>query len=87
VQDVPLARHSEHDPAFYRTDEELAMWKSRDPLPTFTTYLRTRQVLTDDILLEIDQRVIARSTRPWHSPRTARIRIRRSRNGSVGVEH
>jgi len=50
--------HSEHDPAFYRTDEELAMWKSRDPLPTFTTYLRTRQVLTDDILLEIDQRVI-----------------------------
>jgi pyruvate dehydrogenase E1 component alpha subunit len=50
--------HSEHDPAFYRTDEELAMWKSRDPLPTFTTYLRHRDVLTDDVLLEIDARVI-----------------------------
>jgi TPP-dependent pyruvate/acetoin dehydrogenase alpha subunit len=50
--------HSEHDPAFYRTDEELAMWKSRDPLPTFTTYLRARHVLTDEILIDIDQRVI-----------------------------
>jgi len=50
--------HSEHDPAFYRTDEELAMWKSRDPLPTFTTYLRHREVLTDEVLLGIDQRVI-----------------------------
>ena len=33
--------HSEHDKAFYRTDEELAMWKSRDPIPTFTTYLQS----------------------------------------------
>ena len=40
--------HSEHDKAFYRTDEELAMWKSRDPIPTFTTYLRARHVLDDD---------------------------------------
>ena len=40
--------HSEHDKAFYRTDEELAMWKSRDPIPTFTTYLRARHVLTDE---------------------------------------
>ena len=37
--------HSEHDKAFYRTDEELAMWKSRDPIPTFTTYLQARNVL------------------------------------------
>ena len=35
--------HSEHDKAFYRTDEELAMWKSRDPIPTFTTYLQGLQ--------------------------------------------
>ena len=39
--------HSEHDKAFYRTDEELAMWKSRDPIPTFTTYLQSRNVLDD----------------------------------------
>src|SRR3979490_1598485 len=39
--------HSEHDNAFYRTDEELGMWKSRDPIPTFTTYLLSRRVLHD----------------------------------------
>ena len=51
--------HSEHDKAFYRTDEELAMWKSRDPIPTFTTYLRTRNVLDDVKLQEIEARVAA----------------------------
>jgi len=51
--------HSEHDKAFYRTDEELAMWKSRDPIPTFTTYLQTRNVLTDDKLKAIEERVKA----------------------------
>src|SRR5437899_4439687 len=40
--------HSEHDKAFYRTNEELAMWKSRDPIPTFTTYLKGLNVLSDD---------------------------------------
>ena len=39
--------HSEHDKAFYRTNEELAMWKSRDPIPTFTTYLKGLHVLSD----------------------------------------
>jgi TPP-dependent pyruvate/acetoin dehydrogenase alpha subunit len=49
--------HSEHDKAFYRTDEELAMWKSRDPIPTFTTYLRERRVLDDEKLNDIEGRV------------------------------
>jgi pyruvate dehydrogenase E1 component alpha subunit len=49
--------HSEHDKAFYRTDEELAMWKSRDPIPTFTTYLRARHVLDDAKLKDIEGRV------------------------------
>src|SRR3954469_22405060 len=49
--------HSEHDKAFYRTDEELAMGKSRDPIPTFTTYLQHRNVLTDEKLTDIEQRV------------------------------
>jgi pyruvate dehydrogenase E1 component alpha subunit len=51
--------HSEHDKAFYRTDEELAMWKSRDPIPTFTTYLKGLHVLTDEHEAEIDARVKA----------------------------
>ena len=49
--------HSEHDKAFYRSDEELAMWKSRDPIPIFTAYLQARHVLTDDKLKEIESRV------------------------------
>ena len=49
--------HSEHDKAFYRTDEELAMWKSRDPIPTFTTYLKGLHTLTDEKEKEIEQRV------------------------------
>src|SRR6187397_857847 len=49
--------HSEHDKAFYRTDEELAMWKSRDPIPTFTTFLQARNVLPDESLKAIDERV------------------------------
>jgi pyruvate dehydrogenase E1 component alpha subunit len=51
--------HSEHDKAFYRTDEELAMWKSRDPIPTFTTYLRGLKVLTDEAMAGIERRVAA----------------------------
>src|SRR3977135_3843004 len=42
--------HSEHDKAFYRTDEELAMWKSRDPIPTFTAYLQAGKILSADKL-------------------------------------
>jgi pyruvate dehydrogenase E1 component alpha subunit len=49
--------HSEHDKAFYRTDEELAMWKSRDPIPTFTTYLKNMKVLTNDKLRDTEERV------------------------------
>jgi pyruvate dehydrogenase E1 component alpha subunit len=49
--------HSEHDKAFYRSDEELAMWKSRDPIPTFTTYLKGLKTLTDDKAAEIEARV------------------------------
>src|SRR5258706_9575640 len=49
--------HSQHDKAFYRTDEELAMWKSRDPIPTFTTYLMSRHVLDDEKLKDVEARV------------------------------
>ena len=49
--------HSEHDRAFYRTEEELAMWRSRDPIPIFTTFLQDRNVLTPAKLQEIEARV------------------------------
>lgn len=49
--------HSEHDKAFYRSEEELAMWKSRDPIPTFTTYLQARNVLDEAKLEDVEKRV------------------------------
>ena len=49
--------HSEHDKAFYRSDEELAMWKSRDPIPTFTTYLKGVHTLTDQKIVDIEARI------------------------------
>lgn len=51
--------HSEHDKAFYRTKEELAMWKSRDPIPTFAAYLKGLHELSDEQLGEIEGRVNA----------------------------
>ena len=33
------------------------MWKSRDPIPTFTTYLKARHVLSDEKMTEIEARV------------------------------
>src|SRR3954447_6143016 len=51
--------HSEHDKAFYRSDEELAMWKRRDPIPTFTTYLQQRNVLSEVNLKAIEDRIKA----------------------------
>src|SRR3982751_3298938 len=51
--------HSEHDKAFYRSDEELAMWKSRDPIPTFTTYLRARHILDEAKQKDVEARVAA----------------------------
>jgi TPP-dependent pyruvate/acetoin dehydrogenase alpha subunit len=51
--------HSEHDKAFYRTKEELAMWKSRDPIPTFATYLKGLHELSDEQLADIEARVTA----------------------------
>jgi TPP-dependent pyruvate/acetoin dehydrogenase alpha subunit len=51
--------HSEHDKAFYRTEEELAMWKSRDPIPTFTTYLEHMKVLKPEHLTDLEARIKA----------------------------
>jgi pyruvate dehydrogenase E1 component alpha subunit len=33
------------------------MWKSRDPIPTFTTYLQQLNMLTSEKLAEIETRV------------------------------
>ena len=49
--------HSEHDKAFYRSEEEFLEWKSRDPIPRYELYLREKKVLTSEIQESIAQRV------------------------------
>jgi TPP-dependent pyruvate/acetoin dehydrogenase alpha subunit len=51
--------HSEHDKAFYRTKEELAMWKSRDPIPTFAAYLKGLHELSDEQTADLEARIKA----------------------------
>ncbi len=34
--------HSEHDPALYRSKEELVAWESRDPIETYELYLQKK---------------------------------------------
>ncbi len=35
------------------------MWKSRDPIPTFTTYLKGIRTLTDEKIKDIEGRITA----------------------------
>jgi pyruvate dehydrogenase E1 component alpha subunit len=49
--------HSEHDKAFYRSEEELLEWKSRDPIPQFERYLVEKKILNEENLGEIVRRV------------------------------
>jgi len=49
--------HSEHDKAFYRSEEELLEWKSRDPIPQFEAYLREKKILSEEGLAEITQKI------------------------------
>lgn len=51
--------HSEHDKAQYRTQEEVAMWKSRDPITTFQSYLFGMNILTPEHVSEIEGRIKA----------------------------
>lgn len=38
---------SSDDPSVYRSDEEVEMWRKRDPITRFTAYLRRKGILTD----------------------------------------
>ncbi|MGI8576303.1 MAG: pyruvate dehydrogenase (acetyl-transferring) E1 component subunit alpha [Egibacteraceae bacterium] len=51
------------DPTRYRTDEELAMWKARDPIARFETFLESEGLLTADLRQEIDDEAQAHAKR------------------------
>lgn len=49
--------HSMFDPERYRTKEEVAEWKKKDPITTFATQLKKEQLLTDEEQEEIKKQV------------------------------
>ena len=65
--------HSMSDPELYRSKEEVAQWRGRDPIPLFDAYLRGRGMLDDaelnaleaDIANEIDWAVAEAEKGGW----------------------
>lgn len=49
--------HSEHDRAYYRSEEELLEWKTRDPIPQFELYLKEKRILTPEASQELSRRI------------------------------
>ncbi|HEV3034272.1 MAG TPA: pyruvate dehydrogenase (acetyl-transferring) E1 component subunit alpha [Solirubrobacteraceae bacterium] len=52
--------HSMADPEQYRTKEEVAHWRERDPLPSFAALLVREGVIDEDEREQIDERAVAR---------------------------
>jgi pyruvate dehydrogenase E1 component alpha subunit len=52
--------HSMADPEQYRSKEEVAHWRERDPIPAFGRLLVANGVIDDDQLAPIDRRAIER---------------------------
>jgi TPP-dependent pyruvate/acetoin dehydrogenase alpha subunit len=49
--------HSMYDPDLYRTKDEVARWRERDPISLFTRHLRDRGVLSGEDLAVIERDV------------------------------
>lgn len=46
--------HSMYDPELYRSKEEVARWRERDPIELFTARLRDAGVIDDDMLDDVE---------------------------------
>jgi pyruvate dehydrogenase E1 component subunit alpha len=65
--------HSMSDPEFYRSKEEVALWRGRDPISLFDAYLRTQGMLDDaelktletDVANEVDWAVAEAEKGAW----------------------
>jgi pyruvate dehydrogenase E1 component subunit alpha len=47
------------DPSKYRSDEEVAAWETREPLPRFQAYLKGKQLLSDAALESLEAEIEA----------------------------
>jgi pyruvate dehydrogenase E1 component alpha subunit len=59
LQTYRFRAHSMYDPDRYRTKDEVARWKERDPIPAYRTRLLEAGVVDDAALAELDAEVEA----------------------------
>ncbi len=52
--------HSMADPEEYRTKQEVAQWRARDPIPAFGELLKAEGMIDEDDLARIDAEAVAR---------------------------
>jgi TPP-dependent pyruvate/acetoin dehydrogenase alpha subunit len=45
------------DPTRYRTDEEVGEWVARDPISRFQTYLKNKDLLSDERIEELEEEI------------------------------
>ena len=57
LQTYRFRSHSMYDPELYRSKEEVAQWKRRDPIPMFTARLRDAGLLSEADLAGIEREV------------------------------
>lgn len=77
LQTYRFRGHSTADPVLYRSEEEVAEWKTRDPIATFLLRLRRAGILKDQdvqdleksVSAEIDDAISFADAGPWESTR------------------
>lgn len=62
LQTYRFRAHSMYDPDRYRTKDEIARWRERDPIDLLTERLRSDGRLTDESLARMDEEIGARIT-------------------------
>ncbi len=62
LQTYRFRAHSMYDPDRYRTKDEIAQWRQRDPIELLGERLRTEGRLTDETLARMDDDIAARIT-------------------------
>jgi len=84
--------HSMFDPELYRDKDEVAQWKTRDPIHTFTARLKAQGLLTEEQYLMIERaadeevvRAVAFAEAGTWEPVEHLYRDLRTRNGGPGA--
>ena len=76
--------HSMADPEEYRTKEQVAEWRKKDPIQVFARKLEEEGILEDGEAEKLDEAVVKTSTRPSASP-TRRPSRRPSRSTTTST--